>query len=138
MPAGGNGDSERFMTNPFVSSEKVRQLKERLEQLGIRDADIQERFVHARGRGGQKVNKTSACVYLKHLPTGIEVKCQESRSREANRFFARRLLADKVEETISGRESARSLKAGKIRKQKDRRSRRSKQRSEAHEHGPDE
>jgi protein subunit release factor B len=125
------------MTSPFVSPEKVRQLQERMEQLGIRDADIQERFVHARGRGGQKVNKTSACVHLKHLPTGIEVKCQETRSREANRFFARRLLADKVEESISGRESPRSRLAGKIRKQKNRRSRRAKQRSEAPENGPD-
>lgn len=74
------------MSNPFVSPEKIRQLEERMASLGIREADIEEKFIHARGRGGQKVNKTSACVYLRHAPTGIEVKCQESRSREANRF----------------------------------------------------
>lgn len=125
------------MTNPFVSPEKVRQLQERMEQLGIRDADIQERFVRARGKGGQKVNKTSACVQLKHLPTGIEVKCQETRSREANRFFARRILADKVEESVSGVDSPRSRQAEKIRKQKKRRSRRARQRIETSGRGPD-
>ncbi len=114
------------MSAQFVSPEKVRGLEERMASLGIREADIQERFVHARGRGGQKVNKTAACVYLKHLPTGIEVKCQESRSREANRFFARRLLADRIEDSILGKESPRAREIEKIRRQKMRRSRRAK------------
>ena len=114
------------MSGQFISPEKVRDLKERMASLGIRDADIQERFVHARGKGGQKVNKTAACVYLKHLPTGIEVKCQESRSREANRFFARRLLTDKIEDSILGNESPRAREIEKIRRQKMKRSRRAK------------
>ncbi|HNR51168.1 MAG: Peptide chain release factor 1 [Deltaproteobacteria bacterium ADurb.BinA179] len=112
------------MSNPFVSPEKIRQLEERMASLGIREADIEEKFIHARGRGGQKVNKTSACVYLRHAPTGIEVKCQESRSREANRFFARRLLSDKIEESLPGGKSARAKEIEKIRKQKRKRSRR--------------
>ncbi|MBP8649926.1 MAG: peptide chain release factor-like protein [Bacteriovoracaceae bacterium] len=95
-----------------------------MASLGIREADIEEKFIHARGRGGQKVNKTSACVYLRHAPTGIEVKCQESRSREANRFFARRLLSDKIEESLPGGKSARAKEIEKIRKQKRKRSRR--------------
>ncbi|HON38223.1 MAG: peptide chain release factor family protein [Desulfomonilia bacterium] len=114
------------MSGQFVNPEKVRDLEGRMATLGIREADIQEKFIHARGRGGQKVNKTAACVYLKHLPTGIEVKCQESRSREANRFFARRLLTDKIEDSILGKDSPRAREIEKIRKQKMRRSRRAR------------
>ena len=117
------------MSGQFVNPEKVRDLEGRMATLGIREADIQEKFIHARGRGGQKVNKTAACVYLKHLPTGIEVKCQESRSREANRFFARRILADKIEDSILGKDSPRARKVEKIRKQKMRRSRRAKRKT---------
>jgi peptide chain release factor len=112
--------------NAFISPEKIKLLEERLSSLGIRETDLEERFVRGQGRGGQKVNKTSSCVHLKHLPTGIEVKCQETRSREANRFFARRILADKVEESTGGRGSTLARKAARIRKQKDRRARRAR------------
>jgi peptide chain release factor len=115
--------------NAFISPEKIKLLQERLAALGIREADLDEKFVRAQGRGGQKVNKTSSAVHLRHLPTGIEVKCQETSSREANRFFARRILADKVEGTVSGSDSALARKAAKIRKQKDRRSRRTRARA---------
>ena len=114
------------MSSPYVSPEKVKHLQERMAHLGIQEADIRERFVHAQGRGGQKVNKTSACVHLRHVPTGIEVKCQESRSRSANRFFARRLLVEKIEEIIMGSESPRAREIERIRKQKKRRSRRAR------------
>jgi protein subunit release factor B len=114
------------VSDSFVSPEKVKHLDERMASLGIREADIEEKFIHAQGRGGQKVNKTSACVYLRHLPTGIEVKCQESRSRAANRFFARRLLSDKIEESVLGEKSPRAREIEKIRKQKKKRSRRAK------------
>ncbi|MDD5428971.1 MAG: peptide chain release factor-like protein, partial [Candidatus Omnitrophica bacterium] len=77
--------------------------------------------------GGQKVNKTSACVYLKHIPTGIEVKCQQERSQALNRFFARRILADKIERLILGKESEEEKRIEKIRRQKRRRSRRAKE-----------
>ena len=112
--------------NTFISPEKIKLLEERMSDLGIRDADLEERFVRAQGRGGQKVNKTSSCVHLKHLPTGIEVKCQETRSREANRFFARRTLSDKVEMSLLGQDSALARKTQKVRKQKARRARRAK------------
>lgn len=116
--------------NSFVNPEKVKLLEERMNALGIREADLVERFVRARGRGGQKVNKTSSCVHLTHVPTGIEVKSQETRSREANRFFARRTLADKVEEGLLGPASELARKARKARKQKDRRARRAKAKAE--------
>jgi len=63
----------------------------------LREQDVAEKFVRSGGRGGQNVNKTSTCVYLKHLPTGIEVKCQQERSQARNREVALRLLAEKVE-----------------------------------------
>ncbi|MFA5008069.1 MAG: peptide chain release factor-like protein [Candidatus Omnitrophota bacterium] len=64
--------------------------------VSIREEDIVEKFIKASGPGGQFVNKTSSCVYLKHLPTGIEVKCQKERSQALNRYIARKILTDKV------------------------------------------
>jgi protein subunit release factor B len=98
-----------------------------MKLLGILEVDIKERFIHGSGRGGQKQNKTSNCVYLKHEPTGIEVKVQKSRSREVNRFVARRILCDKIEELQTGKISERDKKRFKIQKQKARRSRRAKE-----------
>src|SRR5687768_11606744 len=79
-----------------ISEEKAAALFARMEELGIKDQDIREAFVRSGGRGGQNVNKTSTCVHLKHLPTGIEVKCQRERSQPLNRYHARRILADKI------------------------------------------
>ena len=93
--------------------------------LGVYEEDLIERFILGSGKGGQKLNKSSSCVYLKHLPTQTEVKCQRGRSREINRFYARRDLCDHIAEKFHGRETERTLKAEKIRRQKKRRSRRS-------------
>ena len=104
-----------------IRSEKIKALEERFKALGIEERDILEKFVRAQGRGGQKVNKTSSCVYVRHIPTGIEVKCQTERSQAMNRFFARRILADKVEEMKDGpKTDARK----RIRKQKQKRAKR--------------
>ena len=111
----------------MVSTDKEKALQERMERLGIRESDIVERFVRSRGAGGQNVNKVSTCVYLKHLPTGLEVKCQQERYQAANRFFARRLLVQKIENMIEGKESAEQKAIEKIRRQKRRRSRRAKE-----------
>jgi peptide chain release factor len=110
-----------------VSPEKERMLEEKMEELGIKEADIVERFVHSRGHGGQNVNKTSTCVYLKHLPTGLEVKCQQERSQSLNRFFARRILTDKIETLIRGKESIEQQRVEKLRRQKRKRSKRAKE-----------
>jgi protein subunit release factor B len=96
--------------------------------LGIREQDLVEKFVLGAGSGGQKLNKTSSCVYLRHVTTGLEVKCQRERSRELNRFLARRELCDRVEARVAGIWSAREQAAEKIRRQKRRRSRRQKAR----------
>lgn len=101
-----------------VRPEKLRELRERMEALGIREEDILERFIRSGGPGGQKVNKASTCVYLKHLPTGIEVKCRESRSQPLNRFLARRYLTEKIEQKLLGSRSPAERLREKIRKQK--------------------
>ncbi len=98
-----------------------------MQRLGIREQDLQEKFVRSSGRGGQNVNKTSTCVYLKHIPTGIEVKCQQERYQGLNRFLARRILANKIETLILGKLSEERKRIAKIRKQKRRRSKRAKE-----------
>jgi protein subunit release factor B len=110
-----------------VRPEKQEDLRLKMQRLGIRESDIAEKFIHGGGKGGQKINKTASCVYLKHLPTGIEVKCQAERSQLLNRFLARRILAEKIERKILGEQSARIQEIEKIRRQKRKRSKRAKQ-----------
>ena len=110
-----------------VSPDKEQALAERMESLGIREADIVEKFIRSGGHGGQNVNKVATCVYLKHLPTGFEVKCQQERSQALNRFLARRILADKIESAIMGKQSAEEQRIAKIRRQKRKRSKRAKE-----------
>lgn len=112
----------------MISAEKNDQLVERMARLGVREGDLVEKFVKGSGSGGQKINKTSSCVYLMHKPTGFEVKCQRERSQALNRFLARRELCDKLEQKVLGVQSARQQEAEKIRRQKRRRSRRQKHR----------
>lgn len=116
------------MENAFVSPSKRQQLAEDMQRLGIRDADLIEKFILGSGKGGQKINKTSSCVYLKHVPSGLEVKSQASRSRELNRYLARRELCAEVTERILGEKSRRQQEAERVRRQKRRRSRRQRQR----------
>ncbi|MBG7606969.1 MAG: peptide chain release factor-like protein [Luteolibacter sp.] len=113
------------------SPEKTSALEQRMASLGIDTADLLEKFVRGSGAGGQKVNKTSNCVFLKHLPTGIAIKCQVERSREMNRFLARRELCDQFDAIANGKASVKIQAIEKLRRQKRRRSRRSKQRSVA-------
>lgn len=108
-----------------VSEEKNRDLKEKMESLNIHERDIEEKFIRSSGRGGQKVNKTSTCVYLKHLPTGIEVKWMTERSQALNRFFARRELVNRIVR-LSGQITDDEKEIEKIRKQKSKRRQRAK------------
>ena len=110
-----------------VGMSKEKSLHNRMASLDIKEDDIEESFVRSRGKGGQKVNKTATCVYLKHIPTGIEVKCMMERSQALNRYRARVILADKVEALIKGRESEEARRIAKIRRQKRRRSKRAKE-----------
>jgi len=111
-----------------VSLEKADQLAKRMASLDVSEADIEESFVRSGGHGGQNVNKTSTCVMLVHRPTGVSVKCQETRQQGLNRFIARRLLLDKIEEKQKGFVAAQRAEIEKIRRQKRKRSRRAKAR----------
>lgn len=113
------------------SPDKTANLEKRMASLGIYPSDLLEKFVRGSGAGGQKINKTSNCVFLKHEPTGIAIKCQVERSREMNRFLARRELCDQFDAIANGKSSAKTQAIEKLRRQKRRRSRRSKQRSVA-------
>jgi peptide chain release factor len=104
----------RYPVNP----DKQRDLLERLARLGIVEEDLEERFVRASGRGGQKLNKTSTCVWLTHRPTGILVKCEASRSQALNRFLARRRLAEKLEGQRGERKERAEKVRNRIRRQK--------------------
>jgi peptide chain release factor len=110
-----------------VSSEKEKALIQRMLTLGISENDIEETFVRSSGPGGQKVNKTSSCVHLLHLPTGLAVKCQRERSQSLNRYLARKLLLDKIERAQKGFIEEEKDKIEKIRRQKRKRSRRAKE-----------
>jgi protein subunit release factor B len=110
----------------MVGLEKEKSLREMMVRLGVREEDIVERFIRAQGPGGQNVNKVSTCVYLRHLLTGIEVKCQQERSQAQNRYLARQLLLKKIECAILGKLSQEQKRIEKIRRQKRRRSRRAK------------
>ena len=116
------------MPNFPVTEQKAKALAARMQALGLREEDLEEKFLLGGGKGGQKVNKTSSCVYLKHLPSGLEVKCQRTRSQAMNRFWARRELCERAAEQREGEKSRRQQEREKIRRQKRRRSRRAKER----------
>ncbi|MCR4290214.1 MAG: peptide chain release factor-like protein [Candidatus Scalindua sp.] len=80
-----------------VSEKKEKALLDRMRELNVNEDDLEERFIRSSGPGGQKVNKTSSCVFLRHIPTDITVKYQKERSQALNRFFARRTLLDQIE-----------------------------------------
>ncbi|MDP8234165.1 MAG: peptide chain release factor-like protein [Candidatus Saelkia tenebricola] len=110
-----------------ISRSKKTSLEKKMQSLGVYDDDIEEKFIRSSGKGGQKVNKSSTCVYLRHIPSGVEVKCQKERSQVLNRFLARRILVNKIEEIVLGELSEQKKKAEKIKRQKRKRSKRAKE-----------
>jgi protein subunit release factor B len=117
-----------------VSQEKFAVLQARMLALGIREKDLDESFVTSQGKGGQNVNKVATCVVLFHAASGTRIKCQQERSQGLNRYFARKLLVDKIEAAKLGAASQREQEIERIRRQKRRRSRRSKNRMLADKH----
>ncbi|MBM3244509.1 MAG: peptide chain release factor-like protein [Candidatus Omnitrophica bacterium] len=109
-----------------VSRDKEKELLKKMSSLGIKEGDIIEKFIRSGGPGGQNVNKTSTRVYIKHLPTGIEVRCQQERVQALNRYLARSILVKKIENIVLGRMSQERKRIEKIRRQKRKRSKRAK------------
>ena len=116
------------MAERSINPETTRRIRQLMARAGLRDDDVEETFVRGSGAGGQKINKTSSCVQLRHAPSGTVVKCQQTRSREVNRWLARQELAGRLLERIEGERSTRQQAAERIRRQKRRRSRRQRAR----------
>ncbi len=107
--------------------EKIIELENKMKELDINKADIEEKFIKASGRGGQKVNKSSSAVFLRHIPTQLTVKYGKTRSQHLNRYKALKMLIEKYEEFKFGKDSKESAKIKKIQKQKKKRKKRAKQ-----------
>ena len=117
-----------------VSAEKIKALTERMANLGVSENEFAESFIRSSGPGGQKVNKSSTCVHLMHIPTGLSVKCQRERSQGLNRFLARRLLLDKIEAQQKGFAEEKKKLREKIRRKKRKRSKKTKEKILAAKH----
>lgn len=119
----------------MITQEKIAAIKAIMEEASVYEEDLEESFILGGGPGGQKTNKTSSVVRLSHEPSGLAVKCGETRSRETNRWLARRMLAETILEREHVRKSAVRQEREKKRRQKRRRSRRQRDRmlKEKHE-----
>lgn len=113
----------------MISREKRDKLQHWMKQLNIKEQDIIEHFILGSGSGGQKINKTASTVYLKHIPTGIELKCQESRSQETNRYYARKRLCEQIHPTLCNELSSTQKKIEKLKRQKQKRAQRAKKKA---------
>ena len=102
------------------------ELEKKMSRLGIKETDLVERFIRGSGPGGQKINKTSSCVQIKHLVSGIEVKCQKSRSLMANRITARSMICSIIEEKEAKKRNSRRAEREKERRRNRQPSRRQK------------
>ena len=118
----------------MISPETIERIRSLMDEASVYEDDLEESFILGGGPGGQKTNKTSNVVRLEHGPSGLAVRCGETRSRETNRWLARRMLAELILEREQNRKTAARQKAEKIRRQKRRRSRRQKQKMLADKH----
>lgn len=109
-----------------ITPTKEAELLDRMQRCGLREEDLDESFVRSSGPGGQKVNRSATCVYLRHRPTGVEVKMHKERSQALNRFFARRRMCELIEAHTMGAKSPDAIARRKIRRQTARRRRRSR------------
>ena len=110
-----------------VSLRKIEELEKKMMEFSLRESDFEESFIRSGGSGGQNVNKVATCVVLRHVPTGLEVRCQRERSQGLNRFLAKRLLVEKIGAMHRGLASERQKEIQKVRRQKRKRSRRAKE-----------
>lgn len=115
------------MINFGISAAKQKELEKKFEKFNIKESDIVEKFIHSSGHGGQNLNKVATCVYLKHIPTMTEIKCQKHRTQLLNRYEARKMLAESIETEVLGMQSKKIKEIEKMRRQKRKRSKRVKE-----------
>lgn len=101
---------------------------QRMKAVNVFEKDIKEDFVTSPGPGGQNVNKVATCVVLKHMPSGLVIKCHECRTQLANRILARELLVKRFEFQIRKKKQEVLQQKSKERARKRKRSARSKER----------
>ena len=118
----------------MISPETIARIEALMAEASVFEDDLEESFILGGGPGGQKTNKTSCVVRLAHAPSGMAVRCGETRSRETNRWLARRMLAEAILAREKGRATAEQQRREKVRRQKRRRSRRQKQKMLADKH----
>lgn len=118
----------------MISPETIARIEALMAEASVFEDDLEESFILGGGPGGQKTNKTSSVVRLAHAPSGLQVRCGETRSRETNRWLARRMLAEAILAREKGRATAEQQRREKVRRQKRRRSRRQKQKMLADKH----
>ncbi|KAE9082137.1 hypothetical protein PF010_g21706 [Phytophthora fragariae] len=114
---GAHAANALLLSRPFSSSDGPVKPDQRTEVL-LREADLTESFVKGSGKGGQKINKVRNCVLLTHVPTGLQVQCQKTRSLDGNRRAARKLLLQKLDDQVNGALSKRSEKIEQLRRKK--------------------
>jgi protein subunit release factor B len=109
-----------------VTPAKEAELLARMAACGLVEADLEERHVRSGGPGGQHVNRSATCIYLRHKPTALEVKMQQARSQALNRFYARRRMCELLE-AMQGQSDSKAIRArDKVRRKKAQRRRRAK------------
>merc|ERR1712142_32990 len=123
LPLPFNCDTEGPLTIPFdhfVFGTRLKSGGKKKVDLShlIPENELREDFVFGSGPGGQAVNKTRNAVFLKHIPTGVFVKCHETRSCEVNRELARKYLAEKVDLHLHGEDSHLRVKQRELSEQK--------------------
>ena len=118
----------------MISPETIEKVRSLMDEASVFEEDLEESVILGGGPGGQQTNNTANVVRLEHGPSGVAVRCGETRSRETNRWLARRMLAELILEREQKRKSAARQKREKIRRQKRRRSRRQKQKMLADKH----